>query len=51
MIHRLDIPLDAEIVAAYVGALTGNGWLEDAKEVVRRCGAEKDLRVELEPIM
>ena len=26
MVRRMDVPLDGEVVAAYVGALSGNGW-------------------------
>jgi hypothetical protein len=49
MVRRMDVPLDEEIVAAYVGALAGNGRDEEARRVVETC--EEELGVEVGEMM
>jgi hypothetical protein len=46
MVRRMDVPLDAETVAAYVGALAGNGCDDDARHVVEQCGEELGVDVD-----
>jgi hypothetical protein len=46
MVRRMDVPLDAEVVAAYVGALAGNGCEEDARKVVESAESELGVKVD-----
>ena len=49
MVRRMDVPLDSEVVAAYVGALAGNGCDEDATRIVEACS--ESLGVEVDELM
>jgi hypothetical protein len=49
MCRRMEVPVDEAVVAAYVGALAGNGCEEDARKVVESCQGE--LGVEVRELM
>lgn len=51
MVRRMDVPLDGEVVAAYVGALSGNGCEEEGERVVEACARGELGAVEVDEMM